>query len=175
MPLSACCWVEHPLGLALNEGSPQEACVIVGTTVEVLPWLWERQERLEGCQNGSHLSLFLSLRFPWQLIYEDWQESCPNRSPPKGKKREIKAKKQFLLTAETQRRVATSLGKDIEAHTVSLTDTWAPFCFQTIGTASQTRILMICMKCLAWCLHAVKPPWISGSQPWLYMEISREL
>lgn len=46
------CWFaagwSPPWILALNEGSPQEAYVIVGIAVKALHRLWERQRRLEG-------------------------------------------------------------------------------------------------------------------------------
>lgn len=129
---------------ALNEGSPQEARVIVGTAVEVLHRLWERQRRLDGCRNGSQRcqqpsskpwgTQWISLRplsclevslatHPWVLAGK-WlpYRSCPSRSPHKGEKGGIKAK--IPVIVETKRRggnlVVSVQAKKIWAHTVSL-------------------------------------------------------
>lgn len=79
MPLLVCFWVEHPWGFDFEQRSPQEAQLIVGTTVEVIHRLWEKQRRLEDYQNepqghgwkgsqghGSHLWSFHQLN------------ACPN-------------------------------------------------------------------------------------------------
>ena len=71
------CWFaaewSFPWVLALNEGSPQEARVIVGTAVEVLHRLWERQRRLDRCRNGSQGCQQPSSK-PWGT---QWVSPCP--------------------------------------------------------------------------------------------------
>lgn len=75
------CWFASgwsvPWALALSEGRPQEAHIIVGTTVQALHRLWEKQRRLQGSQNSSQgrrqpSSQPRSMRWMSQLPCSPW-------------------------------------------------------------------------------------------------------